>query len=103
MPITTPLLIFNQQNVDVAPTFDGVYSLVFNQDVIYYGKGESKQGGVRARLQSHFRGSEGSCTKSATHFQVEQSANPTTRERDLLQEYRIRMGRLPRCNDVMPK
>lgn len=101
MPITGDRYPFTQKNVDSSPTDDGVYALYDEAVTIYIGKGDGISG-IRARLQAHFRGDEGKCTKGASHYRREVCNNPTTRERELLQEYKNANGMLPRCNDVMP-
>lgn len=92
---------FTQENVDKSPTEGGVYALYDANATIYIGKGDGENG-IRARLQAHKRGDEGSCTKNASHYRREVCSNPKTRERELLQEYVDANGVLPRCNDVMP-
>jgi len=92
---------FTHDKVDKSPTKDGVYALYDESVIIYIGKGDSVNG-IRARLQAHKMGDEGSCTKNASHYRREVCSDPTTRERHLLQEYKNANGKLPRCNDVMP-
>ena len=92
---------FTQENVDQSPTDDGAYALYDAGVTIYIGKGDGTNG-IRARLQAHKRGDEGKCTQEASHYRREVCNNPVTRERELLQEYKIAHGVLPRCNDVMP-
>ena len=101
MPVSGDLYTFNQENVDRAPTSDGVYSLHQGGEITYIGKGEGENG-IRARLQAHIRGDEGRCTQQAEKYRREVCGNPTTRERELLQEYQQAHGKLPRCNEVMP-
>ncbi len=92
---------FTKENVDNSPTADGVYALYDDGVTIYIGKGDGENG-IRARLQAHKRGDEGSCTKNASHYRRETCSNPTTKEKALLQEYKDANGKLPRCNDIMP-
>ncbi len=92
---------FTDTNIGNSPTEDGVYALYKESVTIYIGKGDGVNG-IRARLQAHKRGDEGSCTQVATHYRREVCNNPISRERELLQEYEQANGRLPRCNDVMP-
>lgn len=92
---------FTQENVDRSPTGSGVYALYDGSTTIYIGKGDGENG-IRARLQSHKRGDEGSCTHNASDYRRETCTNPITRERELLLEYQQANGRLPRCNNVMP-
>lgn len=101
MPIEGKKYPFTQENVDNSPTDKGVYALYDDEIIINIGKGDGENG-IRARLQAHKRGDEGDCTKNASHYRREVCSNPTTRERELLQEYKRTHGVLPRCNDVMP-
>ncbi len=101
MAITGDRYPFTQKNVNNSPTDDGVYALYDGNVTIYIGKGDGING-IRARLQAHFGGDEGKCTKGASHYRREVCSNPVTRERELLQEYKSANGVLPRCNDVMP-
>lgn len=101
MAISGDRYTFTQENVDNSPTADGVYALYDESVTIYIGKGDGVNG-IRARLQAHKRGDEGSCTQGASHYRREVCNNPLTRERELLQEYKNANGVLPRCNDVVP-
>jgi len=92
---------FTQANVDTSPTDKGVYVLYDGNTTIYIGRGDGENG-IRARLQAHKRGDEGSCTKNASQYRREICRYPMTRERELLQEYKNTYSKLPRCNDVMP-
>ena len=99
MPINGEQYPFTQQNVDASPDSQGVYELLQNGVTTYYGSATAT---IRSRLQSHKAGYEGPCTQYSTHYKREVCSNPRERERQLLQEYVQRYGRLPRCNDVMP-
>ena len=101
MPISDGKYPFTQNNVDLSPTAIGVYALYDDSETIYIGKGDGENG-IRARLQSHKRGDEGSCTQFASHYRREISRYPTMREKELLQEYLQENKKLPRCNDVIP-
>jgi hypothetical protein len=101
MPVAGDLYSFTQENVDRAPTSDGVYSLHEGSETTYIGKGDGENG-IRARLQAHKRGDEGRCTQQATDYRREVCRYPTSRERELLQEYQQAHGKLPRCNERIP-
>ena len=101
MPISGEKYPFTQENVDSSPTDKGVYALYDSDVTIYIGKGDGENG-IRARLQAHKRGDEGSCTKGAPHYRREVCDYPKTRELELLKEYIETYGKLPRCNTVMP-
>ena len=99
MPISGDTYTFNKENVDRAPTYNGVYALYDVNECIYIGSAEG-EGGVRTRLQAHQRGDEGQCTQSATGYKREQSNNPRITEGLLLEEHKQQHGRLPRCNKI---
>jgi excinuclease UvrABC nuclease subunit len=101
MTISGDLYPFTQENVDVSPEDQGVYALYDNDVTIYIGKA-SQNDTIRKRLQAHKRGDEGKCTQSATHYRREVTNYATTREQELLREYKQSYGKLPRCNEVMP-
>ena len=92
---------FTQENVDRSPTEKSVCTLYYSYITIYIGKGEGVNG-IRERLQSHKRGTEGICTKKATVYQYEVCISPKVRELELLLEYKSIYDKLPSCNDVMP-
>ncbi|MCG3123013.1 MAG: hypothetical protein GIKADHBN_01421 [Phycisphaerales bacterium] len=96
MPITGNSYNFTKQNVDLSPDSPGVYALIQNGTIIYYGRATIS---IRSRLQSHYRGTEGPCTQAATEYMREECTNPVTREVELLAEYQRINGRLPRCNE----
>ena len=92
---------FTQENVDKSPTKTGVYALYDGNLTIYIGRASGTDT-IRARLQSHKRGDEGSCTQKATDYRREECTTPVSREKELLDEYKQNYGKLPRCNEVMP-
>jgi hypothetical protein len=92
---------FTKENVDKSPTKIGVYALYDGGLTIYIGRA-SGEDTIRARLQSHQRGDEGSCTQRANGYKREECTNPVSREKELLEEYKQNSGKLPRCNEVMP-
>jgi len=96
MPIQGELYAFTKENVDNSPDKQGVYALYLNGDVIYYGRATAS---IRNRLQSHYRGDEGLCTKQAKSYKREVCSNPVAREVQLLEEHKRLYGRLPRCNE----
>jgi len=99
MPISQQLKPFTKQEVDRAPESQGVFGLYDgNSQPIYYGRSETS---IRARLQRHFSGAEGSCTRSASNFDWELTNSPMLREEELLEEHKSAFGRLPKCNDVV--
>ena len=101
MPISGDKYSFTDENISKSPTDIGVYALYDDAETIYIGKAEGENG-IRERLQAHKRGDEGSCTQNASDYRREVCSNPSSREKELMQEYYDTNGRLPRCNDVMP-
>ncbi len=99
MPIPGNKYAFSQKNISRTSTKPGVYALLDGSVIIYYGKASKS---IQDRLQRHFNGDEGLCTKGATHYKREETTTPVAREKQLLTEYQNSNGQLPRCNDVMP-
>ena len=102
MPITGDKYSFTQDNVNKAPEVHGVYALYDGDLTIYIGRASGKSVTIRSRLQSHFRGAEGSCTQGASHYKREKTSRPIEREKKLIDDYYNANGKLPRCNDVKP-
>jgi len=98
MPISGNRYKFTDENIGKSPTGIGVYALYDGNELIYIGKAEGENG-IRARLQAHKRGDEGSCTKKATAYRRELHSEPSQREAELLLEYYEAQGELPRCNE----
>jgi len=97
MPVNGETYEFTKSNVDLSPDKPGVYALLVNGGVIYYG--EAHAGTIRERLQRHQSGREGACTQKATHYKREVCADPEAREEELLAAFKSNYGKLPRCND----
>lgn len=95
MPISDPLYRFTDAIVQGAPSNAGLYALWQDGDLIYVGRAAS----IRERLFEHLRRRVCPCTEQATHYSWELSLRPATLEVELLEIYRKRHGRLPRCNE----
>ncbi len=102
MPIQGDLYTFSKKNVDNAPDKAGVYALYQSDTTTYIGRAQGGSTTIRSRLQDHYAGRGGNCTKSATDYRRETSSNAASREKELLIEYKNKHGKLPKCNDVMP-
>ena len=102
MPIQGDLYGFSKKNVDKAPDSAGVYALFQSGTTIYIGRAQGGSTTIRSRLQDHYAGRGGQCTKSATDYKREVTSNAASREKELLAEYKRQHGKLPKCNDVMP-
>ncbi len=99
MPVAGDTYDFSQDNIRKSPDEAGVYALFDGGQVIYYG---SSALSIQDRLQTHFDGDDGPCTKGATGYKREICNNGLTRERELLEAHKRQNNRLPRCNDVIP-
>lgn len=94
MPIASPHYRFSSIIVHGAPEQAGVYALWQDDEMIYLGRAVS----IRQRLVDHLQRSDSPCTNEATHYTWELALRPETREAELLEQFRQRHGRLPRCN-----
>jgi hypothetical protein len=83
--------------VSGAPEDPGVYALWENDELIYYGHARSANVTIRSCLREHLAGGN-ACTRNATHYGWEISANPAQREAELLREHQRANKKLPRCN-----
>jgi hypothetical protein len=99
MPISGSKYEFTEKNVNNAPDEHGVYALYDDEILIYHGRAAGDGVAIRSRLQSHFGGDEGPCTRGATHYRREANNSPKHREKELLDEFEAKFGRLPRCNE----
>jgi hypothetical protein len=98
--ISGDLHAFSKANVEKAPEESGVYALYIPGILIYIGIAGQDCATLRSRLESHFSGAEGACTRGASAFRYELTTNPAERGRELLEGYsRGHGGKLPRCND----
>jgi hypothetical protein len=88
---------FTEAIIAGAPPDPGVYALWEHGELIYYGRTLGSWT-LRQALRAHLGGRFHACTARATHYSWEICANPVVRELELLQEYRDRYARLPRCN-----
>ncbi len=99
MPIAGDRYPFTQDYVNRAPAQHGVYQLEEGNVITYIGRASGDGVTIRSRLQSHYRGDEGPCTKAAKHYRREVTNRPIAREKELLDEFHRQHGRFPRCND----
>jgi hypothetical protein len=90
---------FTAENIKVSPNEKGVYALYEDGQLIYYGRAQGGSVTIRSRLQSHFLGNEGACTKRANTYARRVVDDPVEAEKFLLREYLDLYGTLPRCND----
>ena len=91
-----PMIPFTDEGTYKAPVRKGVYCLYDGSETIYIGMSDDS---IFTRVRSHWRGTEGPCTKAATGYKYETTEYPYTREKELLDSFKATYGRLPRCND----
>ena len=93
MPIAAPHYRFSSIIAQGAPEQAGVYALWHDDEMIYLGHATS----IRKSLLDHLQRSD-ACAGDATHYTWELALRPEAREAELLEQYRSRYGRLPRCH-----
>ena len=98
MPIESPVQVLSAAAVREAPDAPGVYALLHQEEVIFYGRSTVS---VRAALMGHRRCEDDSPTRVATHFQIEVCDDARTREEELLQEHLEMHGVYPWCNQLL--
>jgi hypothetical protein len=96
VPIHEPLYRYAAALVQGAPENAGVYALWQEAEMIYLGHAAS----IKAALLGHLQRNPPDCTGGATHYSWELSLRPAAREAALLEAFRERHGRLPRCNQA---
>lgn len=89
---------FTAKLIAGAPEEPGVYLLWEDGEVIYVGRAGGRGATIRSCLVDHFSGVQGPCTRRATEYSWEMSRDPAGRELAILEAYRTRYSRLPRCN-----
>ena len=83
-----------------APLSHGIYSLYeASGNLIYVGRAAGDGVTIYSSLINHLMGNEGRCTQQAAFFSFEATERATTREVEVLEDYKRRNGRLPRCNE----
>lgn len=93
---------FTEECIAIAPTAPGVYLLYSSGRLIYVGMALAGSG-IRQELEKHRRGAHGECTRQATAFHYEITADPERAHREYLRAHMARYGgRLPPCNAREP-
>lgn len=101
MSITRRWSRFNQANIKKIPNIYGAYELAdSNKIVIYIGQGQ-----LFDQLQKHYLASrrEGSCFKATRQFRIQESggkARAQQRARVLLQQFKTKYKKPPRCQSA---
>lgn len=96
MPLSSRLP-FDPLNINSAPQDHGVYVLWDGEEVIHIGRPTGRSANIRTCLSEHYSGYLGACTQRATHFAWEVSTYPAARVAELLEDFRAKYKRLPRC------
>jgi hypothetical protein len=97
MPIRSQLFLVRDETIyKVAPEKKGVYAFYDPFAVlIYYGSTDNLQ----AAIFDH-KNKKNNCTGNAYYFSFEENADPSSREKELLEEYQRLNKKLPLCNEV---
>lgn len=98
MPLPRELFPMTSKLIAGAPEEPGVYVLWEQGEAVYIGVAPGRGTTIRSRLVDHFTGLLSPCTRHATHYSWEISLKPSLREGELMDEFRLRNQRLPRCN-----
>jgi len=100
MPIRSARFPFQNKFITAVAPAVGVYALWEADTIIFYGVADQPEG-LRGRLITHSQPGGPTCTRSASHFQVEPASRLITlQERldELLREHLIETRSYPRCN-----
>ena|SRR5688572_5833511 len=102
MPIANRPWTFSSLVISGAPTEPGVYALLEDDEVIYYGcafQGTTIQSALYAHL-NRIRSGEGGCLRPVNRYTWEITYRPRLREAELLREFELAHHRQPRCNQL---
>jgi hypothetical protein len=102
VPIVNRSWSFNPMVVSGAPDEPGVYALLEEDEVIYYGcavHGSTIQSALSEILR-RVRDGEGDCLQRVTRYSWEITHRPRLREAELLREYELAHQHPPRCNQT---
>jgi hypothetical protein len=95
MPIASPRYPFTHAAIAGAPDDPGVYALIRDQQVVFYGIAVGVAT-IQSRLQSHLSGNIH--PDQATHYAWEIARDPERRLAELLAEHQVLYGRAPMFN-----
>ncbi len=88
--------------VSGAPTEPGVYALLEDEEIVYYGcamQGSTIQSALNEILL-RVRAGNGGCLQRVNRYTWEISYRPRLREAQLLREYEAANQHAPRCNEL---
>jgi len=96
MPLSSSLFLAKDETIErIAPAKKGVYALYDRFAIlIYYGSAIN----IQAAIFDHKYGKH-KCTGSAYYFGYEESSDPSSREKELIEEYQRLNKKLPLCNE----
>lgn len=97
MAVNAPKRALSAYEIAHAPAEPGVYALWDHGELIYLGRTVGRGATIRSAVVDHWAGCLGNCTKKASHFSWEISQVPVLREAELLEEFKLKHGTLPRC------
>jgi hypothetical protein len=101
MPIANRHWTFSPMVVSGAPTEPGVYALLEDEEIVYYGcamHGSTIQSALNEILL-RVRAGNGGCLQGVNRYTWEISYRPRLREAQLLREYETANQHAPRCNE----
>ena len=92
-------LAFVPASLAGVPASPGIYLLYRHDQLVYIGLAAGG-GSIREQLRQHLRGLGGPCTRAATEFDYETSAEPLALYRHYVAVYlETSCGVLPECNE----
>ena len=102
MPIANRAWSFHPLVVSGAPEQPGVYALLEDDEVVYYGCAVRTSTIQSALLEilTRVRDGEGGCLQKVTRYSWEITPRPRLREAALLREFELAHRQLPRGNQV---
>jgi len=103
MPIANRHWSFNPTVVSGAPDEPGVYALLEDDEVVYYGcavLGSTIQSAL-SEILMRVRDGQGGCLQRVTRYSWEITHRPRLREAELLREFEQAHQHPPRCNQAL--
>ena len=98
MPITAEKRPFTRVHVERAPEASGVYAILADGEIAYYGAALGGRDTIRRRLIEHLAGRREPGPANGTAFLCEVTGYPKSRTCALLEEHRRNARRLPLFN-----
>jgi hypothetical protein len=103
MPIANRPWTFSPLVISGAPSEPGVYALLEDNEVVYYGcalQGTTIQSALYAHL-TRINDGECGCLQRVNRYSWEITYRPRLREAELLREFELANNRQPRCNQLL--